>query len=444
MGAEEDKTEKKEGSTSSVDLEKLLEQREYLDQLIQKKFTRLITIMFTDLKGSTSIAETEGDVVSRLLIKRHNDIVFPVIAHNNGVLVKTMGDGTLSYFEHAADGVRAAVEIQRGLDDFNNRQRKTGPPILVRIGLNTGIGIVEKHDIFGDVVNVASRFQTEAGPGEIYISENTCRALGEENEFYCRFVKTTALKNKAGTYKVFKVFWSEKEIESDKAGNSAQNGPGGMAQEALSGEFGAEPETGIEEKAGEEEALKRAKDLERDNELLQLYLHCEERAEMRALDDMYRGVQGKAEKYNKMEMKFCGEEAVWFFKKTIVMGRIPEADFPITNQAISRVPIRIGVKDGEGFLEIESRGAGKLRSVEVEKHDEREIVRPDVEHPLGKDGKIIFSSCFPVKYDVYKGRFLTLKILDPHDCIKKQFNLELKDVWKDFEKESARVVILGT
>jgi len=36
--------------------------------------------------------------------------------------------------------------------------------ILVRIGLNTGIGIVEKHDIFGDVVNVASRIETEAGP----------------------------------------------------------------------------------------------------------------------------------------------------------------------------------------------------------------------------------------------------------------------------------------
>lgn len=435
MAAEEDQARKKEGSIGSVDLEKLLEQREYLDQLIQKKFQRLITIMFTDLKGSTSIAEKEGDVVSRLLIKRHNDIVFPIIANNTGVLVKTMGDGTLSYFEHARDAVRAAVQIQRGLDDFNNRAGKTGPPILVRIGLNTGIGIVEKHDIFGDVVNAASRIETAAGPGEIYISESSFNALEGGDEFYCRFIKTTVLRNKAGTHKIFKVFWNTQEAEEDKARGAPAPEQAETPETAVSAEDG--------EGAAEAESLGKARELERDRELVKLYLLCEVNAGTKALDDVSQRLQEDAEKYNRLETRFDGRDAIWFFRKAIVLGRIPDADFPLSNQAMSRVPIRVGLKDGQGFLEIESRGAGKLKPVEVEKERGRELVQPDREYPLGQSGRIVFSSCFPVQYGVVQGRFLTLKIEDPRDCLKREFNLELRDVWKDFEKESARIVIVG-
>jgi class 3 adenylate cyclase len=436
MAAEEDQVRKKEGSIGSVDLEKLLEQREYLDQLIQKKFQRLITIMFTDLKGSTSIAEKEGDVVSRLLIKRHNDIVFPIIANNKGVLVKTMGDGTLSYFEHVPDAVRAAVQIQRGLDDFNNRAGKTGPPILVRIGLNTGIGIVEKHDIFGDVVNAASRIETEAGPGEIYISESSFNALEGGDEFYCRFIKTTVLRNKAGTHRIFKVFWNAQEAEEDKA-----RGAPSLEEQKKAPETAASPED--RESAAESESLRKAGELERDKELVTLYLLCEANAGTKAFDEISGRLQGNAEKYNRLETRFDGQDAVWFFRKAIVIGRIPEADLPLTNQAISRVPVRVGLKDGQGFLEIEGKGGGKLKPVEVEKENGRELVQPDREYPLGRRGRIIFSACFPVQYDVVQGRFLTLKIEDPRDCLKKEFNLELRDVWKDFEKESARIVIVG-
>ena len=70
---------KESGTSMSADLERLLEERARLDDIIQNKFTRTITIMFTDMKGSSSIAEEEGDMVSRFLIKKHNDIVFPVV-----------------------------------------------------------------------------------------------------------------------------------------------------------------------------------------------------------------------------------------------------------------------------------------------------------------------------------------------------------------------------
>ncbi len=193
---------------SSVELEKLLEQKEYLDELIRRRFTRVITVMFTDMKGSTSMTEAAGDMVSRMVIKKQKDILSTIIRKNMGVLVKTMGDGTMSYFDNAVDAVRSAVQIHTEIEEHNNA-RRTDVPIRLRIGLNAGTGIVEKNDIFGDVVNVASRFESLAEAGEIYISETTCDALAEgREEFYCRFLKMSALKEKKGSFKVFKVFWN--------------------------------------------------------------------------------------------------------------------------------------------------------------------------------------------------------------------------------------------
>ncbi len=206
--------------SQSVDLEKLLEERARLEELIHKKFTQTITVMFTDFKGSTAIAESEGDVTTRLLIKKHHDMLFPLIQGNEGVLVKTMGDGTLSWFGKAQNAVRAAVEFQKRLKEFNQGRPPGKTPLLVRIGLNTGVGIVEETDIFGDAVNVASRFESLAGPREIYISETTYESLESRDEFRCRLVKTTELKGKVGLHKVFKVFWDEEESAEEPAGGA--------------------------------------------------------------------------------------------------------------------------------------------------------------------------------------------------------------------------------
>ncbi|HLA49850.1 MAG TPA: adenylate/guanylate cyclase domain-containing protein [Thermodesulfovibrionia bacterium] len=210
----DDNPKEKSANLEPSDIDKLLEQREQLDKLFKEKFTRLITVMFTDLKGSTAIAEMQGDLASRSLIKQHNDIVFPIVAKNQGVLVKTMGDGTMSYFNKPQDSIRAAIEIQKGIDQFN-LEKKTKVPILIRIGIHTGQGIVEEKDIFGDVVNVASRFEGQANPGEICISEETYNALDDKSEFYCRFVKEAALKGKKEPVKLYKAFWNPKEIEAE-------------------------------------------------------------------------------------------------------------------------------------------------------------------------------------------------------------------------------------
>lgn len=211
------------------ELEKYLEEREKLDAVFQDKFTRVLTVVFTDLKGSTTIAETEGDLVSRMLIKHQNDILLPAIKNNSGVFIKSIGDGTLSYFEKAQDAVRAAVTIQKGMDELN-LSKKFKTTVLMRIGMHTGKCIVEQNDIAGDVVNTASRFESAATAGEIYLSEDTYNALADKSEIYCRFVKQVTLKGKKDAYNAYKAFWNPAEIELDKQGKDATTKPEESAQ----------------------------------------------------------------------------------------------------------------------------------------------------------------------------------------------------------------------
>lgn len=209
----EDKTEK-DGHSQDMDVEKIIEERERLDKLFKDKFTRTITVMFTDLKGSTSLAETHGDFTTRSVIKRHIDILTPLFKKYNGTLVKTMGDGTMSYFAEPMDAVRAAAEMQKGMDEYN-LEKKVPVPILMRVGIHTGEGIVEKNDIFGDIVNVASRIESQANPGEIYMSEEAYKALSDKSEIYCAFAKETMLKGKKDPMKLYKAFWNPVEIDHD-------------------------------------------------------------------------------------------------------------------------------------------------------------------------------------------------------------------------------------
>lgn len=202
------------------DMERYLAEREKLDTVFEEKFTRFITVMFTDLKGSTSIAEKEGDIVSRMLIKAQSDILLPAIRENKGVFVKSIGDGSLSYFENALDAVRAAARIQKEMDALN-LSKKFKFPVLMRIGMHSGKCVVEEKDIYGDVVNTASRFESSADAGGILMSEDTYNALSDKSEIYCRFVKQVTLKGKQEPYNAYKAFWNPQEVELDKQGQAA-------------------------------------------------------------------------------------------------------------------------------------------------------------------------------------------------------------------------------
>lgn len=215
-GSNSNQSGTEKGNTADLEMEQLLGKRSRIDSLLQKKFRKYITVMFTDMKGSTSLADTKGDITVRLIINEHLKIILPIIEKYNGKHVKTMGDGTLSYFENAQDAVHAAVNIQKSIEEYN-RTEEPKIPIRLRIGLHTGNCLIDGNDIIGDVVNVTSRFESIADPGTIFFSEETYKNLSDENDIYCRFIKTTMLKGKKDTFKVFEALWDKKRIEEDRS-----------------------------------------------------------------------------------------------------------------------------------------------------------------------------------------------------------------------------------
>src|SRR5215467_9814478 len=114
-----------------------------------------MTILFSDIKGSTAYAEKKGDIEYMSMISRHNGLLFPVIAAEGGSVIKTIGDAILAKFEDAASGIRAAVGMQRVLAK-DREVCEESDQIRIRIGLHQGPGMLKDNDVFGDVVNAAS------------------------------------------------------------------------------------------------------------------------------------------------------------------------------------------------------------------------------------------------------------------------------------------------
>jgi class 3 adenylate cyclase len=121
----------------------------------------LLTVLFTDLVGSTERAQQLGDARWSELLNQHNAAVRRHLANCNGREVKTMGDGVLATFDSPTSAVRCALGISNAVK---------GLGLQIRAGIHTGECEVVGNDVAGLAVHVASRVQAIAQPGEILVS----------------------------------------------------------------------------------------------------------------------------------------------------------------------------------------------------------------------------------------------------------------------------------
>lgn len=135
--------------------------------------TGIATIMFTDIADSTVIAETIGDARWSIEVKSHLETVNGIVAEHLGVVVKSLGDGTMSSFPSARAALLAAKALQHAME-----QTVSEPQLRIRIGLHTGDLIEQDGDMFGTVVNKAARIASVAHPGEIRLSDATKIMVG--------------------------------------------------------------------------------------------------------------------------------------------------------------------------------------------------------------------------------------------------------------------------
>ena len=144
-----------------------------------------VVLLFTDLKGSTSMYEALGDAAAYNLVRDHFDYLTELIERHGGVLVKTIGDAVMAAFAEPVEAVGAALEAQLGIGVFNQDRDDGG--IVLKVGLHQGPCIaVTSHDhldYFGSTVNVAARMQGESAGGDIVISDDLMAATGVRGAF---------------------------------------------------------------------------------------------------------------------------------------------------------------------------------------------------------------------------------------------------------------------
>ena len=101
--------------------------------VVEKKQRTPVTILFSDIKGSTAYFEKRGDLEGLAMVQRHNDLLFPCVEAGGGRIVKTIGDAIMALFENPIGAVNAAVEMQRVLEK-DCRGRPVNDQIHIRIG----------------------------------------------------------------------------------------------------------------------------------------------------------------------------------------------------------------------------------------------------------------------------------------------------------------------
>jgi class 3 adenylate cyclase/tetratricopeptide (TPR) repeat protein len=163
-----------------------------------------VTILFTDVEGSTNLTTNQGDERARELLRAHDEIVRNQIGKHGGREVKAMGDGFMVAFSSARRAVRCAAGIQKELDHFRSHNPAQPP---VRIGLNTGEVTSEGSDLFGEAVNAASRIASTAAGGEILISEITSTLAGNLPDLPVIDRGPVELKGFPTPWRLFEVEW---------------------------------------------------------------------------------------------------------------------------------------------------------------------------------------------------------------------------------------------
>ncbi|NRF71539.1 adenylate/guanylate cyclase domain-containing protein [Aquincola sp. S2] len=121
----------------------------------------LLTLLFTDIVGSTTLAEQLGDAVWHALLGRHNDLVRTQLARHRGREIDNAGDGFFAVFDSPARAVRCGEAIADGLRAMD---------LDVRIGIHSGECDAAAGHVTGLAVHIAARITAAARPGEVLVS----------------------------------------------------------------------------------------------------------------------------------------------------------------------------------------------------------------------------------------------------------------------------------
>ena len=183
-----------------------------------------VTILFSDIEGSTALNEQLGDKGWIALLQRHDRIVRRCVEEHEGHVIKTQGDGFMVAFGPAENATQSAVAIQQALGRRRRRARRT--IIKVRIGIHRGDAVHRDGDLFGRNVAFAARVANDAPGGEILVSDAVRDAILENETEPDGIVFTDGreieIKGLSGTHRVYTVRWDGEEGDEESEPEDVQ------------------------------------------------------------------------------------------------------------------------------------------------------------------------------------------------------------------------------
>lgn len=136
----------------------------------------LVTLMFTDLKGSTAMYGRLGDAAAYRLVREHFAFLAAQIREHDGAIVKTIGDAVMAAFSDPAQALAAALAVQQNVMAFNREHGAGREALIIKLGLHAGpciaVTLNGRLDYFGSTVNLAARLQAQSRGSDIVLSSS--------------------------------------------------------------------------------------------------------------------------------------------------------------------------------------------------------------------------------------------------------------------------------
>jgi TolB-like protein/class 3 adenylate cyclase/Flp pilus assembly protein TadD len=183
---------------------------------------KLAAIMFTDIVDYTAMAQANESLALQF-VQEQQKIIRAILPRYEGQEIKTTGDGFLVSFSSSVEAARCAIAIQKAIQE-RNKKAASEKQFLVRIGIHVGDIVYRGGDVIGDGVNIASRIQSVANPGGIFLSVDVARQI--ENKVEASLIKLgqAELKNIKAPLEIYRIAlpW-EKESAAQRTINRASS-----------------------------------------------------------------------------------------------------------------------------------------------------------------------------------------------------------------------------
>lgn len=166
-----------------------------------------VTVLFTDIEGSTGLRTRRGDEAAQAIMRAKRDLLRRQVERHSGREVKGLGDGYMVAFSSARRAVDCAAAIQRTTEEHNLNH--PDQEIHLRIGLNAGEVLKEEEDLFGAAVNAAARIAARAKGGQVLVSRLVKDLVGPGSDVVFADRGRLALKGLPGRWQLFELAWRE-------------------------------------------------------------------------------------------------------------------------------------------------------------------------------------------------------------------------------------------